>query len=48
MDLFCLMTRQGDKIAPFLFIVVLDNFLRISLDNVEENISLLKHCQSSR
>ena len=39
---------QGDTLAPFLFIVVLDYVLRISLDNIEEKGLLLKPRQSSR
>ena len=39
---------QGDTIAPFLFIVVLDYVLRISHDNIEEKWLWLTPRQSSR
>ena len=39
---------QGDTLAPFLFIVVLDYVLRLSLDNMKEKGLMTKPRQSSR
>ena len=39
---------QGDKLAPYLFIICLDNVLRTSIDLMKENDFTLKKARSKQ